>query len=169
MPGTGYWAGAMNSVHLGARTLPGEATWTIGAEFMRYFIELGELQPDEKALDVGCGIGRVLKDGGRCLGTFFLQDEEARQCIREGKSILNFAHDFRVYSSIHARRPEAAVCYEEAFVLDLYRKSGLQARQPIYHGAWSGRPNYLSSQDIIIAAKGQVPAPICLRPCPVLQ
>jgi ubiquinone/menaquinone biosynthesis C-methylase UbiE len=31
----------------------------IGAEFFRYFVELCRLQPDERVLDVGCGIGRM--------------------------------------------------------------------------------------------------------------
>jgi SAM-dependent methyltransferase len=31
----------------------------IGEEFLRYFIELGGLGPDERVLDVGCGIGRM--------------------------------------------------------------------------------------------------------------
>jgi ubiquinone/menaquinone biosynthesis C-methylase UbiE/peptidoglycan hydrolase CwlO-like protein len=31
----------------------------IGEEFLRYFIELGSLKPNETVLDVGCGIGRM--------------------------------------------------------------------------------------------------------------
>lgn len=31
----------------------------IGEEFLQYFIELGELKPNERVLDVGCGIGRM--------------------------------------------------------------------------------------------------------------
>ncbi len=31
----------------------------IGTEFLRYFIELADLQPDEAVLDVGCGVGRM--------------------------------------------------------------------------------------------------------------
>lgn len=31
----------------------------IGQEFLQYFIQLGELKPDEKVLDIGCGIGRM--------------------------------------------------------------------------------------------------------------
>jgi len=31
----------------------------VGEEFLSYFIELGELKPNEKLLDVGCGIGRM--------------------------------------------------------------------------------------------------------------
>lgn len=30
-----------------------------GEEFLRYFLELGGLKPDERVLDVGCGIGRM--------------------------------------------------------------------------------------------------------------
>jgi SAM-dependent methyltransferase len=31
----------------------------VGEEFLRYFIELGDLKPNERVLDVGCGIGRM--------------------------------------------------------------------------------------------------------------
>lgn len=31
----------------------------VGEEFLRYFIELGDLKPNERVLDVGCGIGRI--------------------------------------------------------------------------------------------------------------
>lgn len=30
-----------------------------GQEFLRYFIEFGMLRPNEKILDMGCGIGRM--------------------------------------------------------------------------------------------------------------
>ncbi len=32
---------------------------TIGQEYKRYFIELGGLRPDDRVLDVGCGVGRM--------------------------------------------------------------------------------------------------------------
>src|SRR5580700_11202148 len=46
--------------------IPPRGLWFVGGEenyqavneeFLRYFIELGKLQPDSKVLDVGCGIG----------------------------------------------------------------------------------------------------------------
>src|SRR5947209_3945238 len=33
----------------------------IGEEFLRYFVELCDLQPEEDVLDVGCGIGRIAR------------------------------------------------------------------------------------------------------------
>jgi len=53
----------------------------IGEEFLRYFAELGALKPNEKVLDVGCGIGRMavpltryLKDGGSYEGFDIVTD-----------------------------------------------------------------------------------------------
>ncbi|HVW19342.1 MAG TPA: class I SAM-dependent methyltransferase [Solirubrobacteraceae bacterium] len=39
-----------------------------GDEFMRHFVELGELRPDERVLDVGCGIGRMARPLAAFLG-----------------------------------------------------------------------------------------------------
>lgn len=228
----------------------------IGKEFLKYFIELGELKPDERVLDVGCGIGRiaipltkylgkrgsyegfdivasdinccrknitpkypnfhfqladvfnkhynpngkykaseyrfpyendsfdfvfltsvfthmlpqdmenyfheiarVLKRGGRCLITFFLWNKESFRLHNAGKiqpwygRTLDFKHDFGKYRTIDINTPEAAVCYDEAFVLTLYEKYGLKIKQPIHYGSWCGRPIFLSRQDIIIAVK----------------
>ena len=34
-----------------------------GQEFLRLFIELAGLQPDERVLDIGCGSGRIVSSG----------------------------------------------------------------------------------------------------------
>ena len=31
----------------------------IGFEFLRYFVDIGELKPTDSVLDMGCGIGRM--------------------------------------------------------------------------------------------------------------
>ena len=223
-----------------------------GEELLRYFIELGGLEPNERVLDVGCGIGRmavpltkylhkrgsyegfdivpvginwcrkkisfkypnfhfqladvfnktynpkgkykaseykfpyenesfdfvflisvfthmlpqdmenylyeitrVLKRNGRCLITFFLLNKESLQLINinTGKSTLDFKYKFGKYRTIDTNTPEDAVCYDEAFVLDLYEKYGLKIKRSIYYGSWCGRSNFLSYQDIIIASK----------------
>ena len=40
----------------------------IGEEYFKYFVDLGGLQPDERVLDVGCGIGRMAVPLTRYLG-----------------------------------------------------------------------------------------------------
>jgi SAM-dependent methyltransferase len=41
---------------------------TTGDEFLRHFAELGGLRPDERVLDIGCGIGRMARPLVRYLG-----------------------------------------------------------------------------------------------------
>jgi hypothetical protein len=34
----------------------------VGQEFLRHFVKIGRLQPDEDVLDMGCGVGRIIID-----------------------------------------------------------------------------------------------------------
>jgi SAM-dependent methyltransferase len=72
----------------------------IGAEFLRWFAELGDLRPDERVLDLGCGIGRMALpltrylDGGRYLGLDVVADgiEWCRANIGARHPAFRFAH-----------------------------------------------------------------------------
>ena len=64
----------------------------IGSTFFHYFKELGQLKPDDKVLDIGCGQGRmilVVAGGGR-----FSLDHVARKKEKASlaplKTIKNF-------------------------------------------------------------------------------
>jgi SAM-dependent methyltransferase len=53
----------------------------IGAEFLSHFVRLAELRPDERVLDIGCGIGRMavpltqfLADDGHYTGVDIVKD-----------------------------------------------------------------------------------------------
>ncbi len=220
----------------------------IGEEYFRYFVDLGGLKPDERVLDVGCGIGRmavpltryldsrgsyegfdvfpagvrwcrenitpkypnfrfrvadihnkeynpggrfaaseyefpyedgsfdfvfltsvfthllpdevenylseirrVLAPNGRCLASFFLLNDESLGTIRSGTSTIDFRHDFGGYRAKDADTPEAAIAYPEDYVRSLYTERGLSITEPSHYGAWPGRRNFLSYQDIVIA------------------
>ena len=222
----------------------------IGQEFCRYFIELGKLQPDERVLDVGCGIGRmavplarylsedgeywgfdivrdgiewcernlakqfpnfhfqwvniynksynplgqykaseykfsyedaafdfafatsvfthllppdtenylsemsrVLKPGGRCLITFFLLNDDSLRLIKAGASTLDFQYELDGCLTVNEGVPEAAVVYDERLIRELCQRYHLEVAQPIRYGSWCGRGEFLSYQDIIVAAK----------------
>jgi SAM-dependent methyltransferase len=222
----------------------------IGNEFKRYFIDLADLHPNERVLDVGCGIGRmavpltdylsedgeywgfdivkegidwcqthissrfgnfhfqhidvynkaysregklraetfrfpfedgyfdfvfltsvfthmlpsdlknylsqisrVLKQGGRCLITFFILNEESVDLIRAGRSTLNFTYQIGDCLTVNGDNPEAAIAYNEDFVKRLFADYNLSVIDPIHYGSWCRRDTYLSYQDIVVATK----------------
>ncbi|MFH1228333.1 MAG: class I SAM-dependent methyltransferase [Planctomycetota bacterium] len=98
-------------------------------------------------------ISRVLKKGGRCFITFFLLNAESEKLIGAKSSSLDFKYDLGGCRTVNKEAPEFAVAYGEGFIRELARKYGLNVREPIHYGAWCGRKDFLSYQDIIIAAK----------------
>ena len=95
-------------------------------------------------------INRVLKKGvGRCLVSFFFYKEGTGH---RGKTV-QFKHSFRKYRAVCRSLPEAAVAYDENYVLNLFEKNDLRVQQPIYYGSWRNGKNYLDFQDIVIAVK----------------
>lgn len=97
---------------------------------------------------------RVLKNGGRCLITFFLWNQEVSRLVEAGKSKFDFRHEYGNYRVQDANLPESAVSYDEAFILSLYQKYGLTVKLPIHYGAWCGRDKFLDGQEILVASKG---------------
>ena len=97
-------------------------------------------------------IVRVLKKGGTCFFSFFLLNNESLEFMKAGKSNPNFRYDFGGYRTATDKVVEAAIAYNEDFLLSLYKKYGLSTNS-IRYGSWCGRPNFLTHQDIIIATK----------------
>jgi len=98
-------------------------------------------------------VARVLRKGGRCLISFFLLNESAIELIASGNSSLSLPIKTGPCRVENADIPEAAIGYEEDFVLALYAKHQLEIKQPIHYGSWCGRENFLSYQDLILAFK----------------
>ena len=99
-------------------------------------------------------IARVLRPGGRCFGTFFLFDDEARSSLRNGGAgSLDFPFRRDGYWTNNERIPEAAVAYEEADVVERFERNGLRIRV-VRHGVWSGRADGSGWQDVVVTARG---------------
>lgn len=96
---------------------------------------------------------RVLKPGGRALFTFFLLDEFAREQARRRTTTPTFEEPWAHGLLNNPDKPEDAVAYDADWVLDALRGSGLEPRLPIRWGSWSGRPDPLSYQDVIVSRK----------------
>jgi SAM-dependent methyltransferase len=97
-------------------------------------------------------IARVLRPRGRCFATFFLLNDEARRNLAAGRAVFNFRFKRPGYWTTHRRKPEAAIAYEETDVFEKLEHNGLQI-SAIRYGAWSGRDDGLSLQDIVVATR----------------
>ena len=99
-------------------------------------------------------IARVLRKEGRCLITFFFLNKETLKHIETKKSTLDLKFVPDDYRTVDKDTPEAAIAYAEQFIRGLYGKYGLNIKEPSYYGSWSGRNDFLSYQDIIVATRG---------------
>jgi ubiquinone/menaquinone biosynthesis C-methylase UbiE len=98
-------------------------------------------------------VARVLKEGGRCLISFFLLNDESIRLISLGKSTLNLTIPLGACRVVNANLPEQVIGYDEEVIRSAYRKNELAIATPVYYGSWCGRENFLSYQDLIIAHK----------------
>ncbi len=103
-------------------------------------------------------IARVLRPGKVVLFTMFLLNAESERLITQNPAGSRYTFPKRYpdqhYAVMDVQRPEDAIAFDETFVRQLCAKHGLRIQEPIRYGAWCGRPDYLSGQDIVIATKG---------------
>jgi SAM-dependent methyltransferase len=104
-------------------------------------------------------ISRVLTPGGRCFITFFLWNDKTAALVRAGKAMFSLRHERGVYRIEDRRHPEAVVCYDEAHVVSLLAKYGLELDGPVHYGSWSGRENCFSGQDVVTATRARTGSP----------
>lgn len=100
-------------------------------------------------------ISRVIKTGGKCLIAFFLLNPESKKLIEAKSTPMDFRYKRDGYRVVDESKPETAIAYDENLVRMLYKKRGLSVIEPIRYGSWSGRKDYLSFQDIVIAIKNR--------------
>lgn len=102
------------------------------------------------------GIAHRLKPGGRALLTFFILSEEQARLAASGKNRLSFAPygQDRCCAVRNPLAPTAAVAYEQHCLLKSLRDAGFKVRSDSFHyGVWTGRPDGLSFQDIVLVSK----------------
>lgn len=102
-------------------------------------------------------VHRVLRRGGECFITYFLLNDDQESSIRKNPGGAAFTIPFRTAGDPYAvqfpGQPEHVVGYDEPYIRDSYRTCGLQICEPIHYGHWTGRKEFLSGQDIVIARK----------------
>ncbi len=98
-------------------------------------------------------VSRVLKKGATCFITMFLLNAESQKLIDGGSSTQNFIYPLAGCVTADPSNPEASLAFQESYVRSVFSASGLSIREPIHSGAWCGRKEFLSYQDIVIATK----------------
>ena len=98
-------------------------------------------------------IFRTMRPGGKCLVTFFLLNDEAKELINNGLSSRDFSFALDDCRVQNPRVPEDAVAYEEKYVRTLLAETGFGVEN-VQYGSWCGRTRHLSYQDIVIIRKG---------------
>jgi SAM-dependent methyltransferase len=93
---------------------------------------------------------RVLAPGGRLLATFFLLNDTSRALMAEGKAGLQFLDVDERLAILDESLPEEAVAYDDEWVFETLRVNGLEL-VGLHPGSWSGRDEYVSFHDIVVA------------------
>ena len=98
-------------------------------------------------------ISRVLKEGGQCLITWFILDEQSKTQIKEGNSQMPFTHEKGNYRLMSEKVETANVAYEWEYLQKLYKANHIDIIKPHRFGWWSNRSNAYDFQDILIGQK----------------
>jgi SAM-dependent methyltransferase len=97
-------------------------------------------------------IARVLKPGGRCLITWFLLNPESRALVAARRSELPFLHTIDGCLVTNKDVPEEAIAHPQELVEAMYADTSLTL-ESIRYGAWCGRAEFLSYQDVCVAVR----------------
>jgi SAM-dependent methyltransferase len=98
-------------------------------------------------------IARLLAPGGLCAASFFLLNDETRRGVEGGDSFIRFdVHHASGVCRLHdAAVPEAAVAFEESFVVEAAARAGLLIRDIRRGEWWRGTAHY---QDMVTMSVG---------------
>jgi SAM-dependent methyltransferase len=97
-------------------------------------------------------IFRTIRPDGKCLITFFLLNDEAKEFMSRGLSSRDFRFPLDGCRIQNPRIPEDAVAYEERDIRALLAETGFEVEN-VQLGSWCGRTRYLSYQDIVVVKK----------------
>jgi SAM-dependent methyltransferase len=97
-------------------------------------------------------IARMLRPKGRCLATYFLLNAESQLLMKTGRSSLDFKVRLDGCWTDDEIVPEHAIAFDEEYIRALSHDLRLSV-EAIRLGAWCGREEFLSYQDIVILRK----------------
>lgn len=99
-------------------------------------------------------IQRVLKTGGKCLGTFFLYDDKNEEVISSKQNKINFPYKRENFRLMNEKVPSANIAFNEKYIDEMIKIASLKLENKIY-GNWSKRTceGLFDFQDILVFKK----------------
>lgn len=95
---------------------------------------------------------------GRCFATYFLLNPQTDALLERGAGVLTFRHRMAHGRTDRSDDADAACAYDENYLREIYRDTGLEIVEPIHYGSWPGRATEVGFQDIIVSVKpGRAP------------
>jgi SAM-dependent methyltransferase len=98
-------------------------------------------------------IARVLRPGGRCLMTFFLETADSRAAIEAGTVQIPFPFDRGTHRILREDEPDWAVCHPIDAVRALLRRTGLNQVGDVRFGKWADPESQHSLQDLVVVER----------------
>jgi len=92
---------------------------------------------------------RMLSPDGRCLGTFFLLNGQQPSGAKAAEPSIHFKFGDDDWRFAQQEMPELAIAYPESRLEEMAGSAKLHIHSKHY-GYWSGRPDGLSYQDIVL-------------------
>src|SRR6202165_3745879 len=99
-------------------------------------------------------VSRLLAQNGVCLGTFFLMNDVQQSFHQKGRNSIDFRFGDGSWRYAIRDMPELAIAYREAELHQMAAGAHLTLKHT-YYGSWSGRPDGLSYQDILLLSPGK--------------
>ena len=97
-------------------------------------------------------ISRVMRQGGKCLMTFFLVNDDLLKKMDCGETNFVFKHSYGDYLLMDKNVKEANIAYKETFLQKLFDKYELK-KEAVYYGQWSNSVNFVNFQDVVVLSK----------------
>lgn len=97
-------------------------------------------------------MARVLSPGGCALISFFMLNDHRLQGPTHPVVERKFPYPKGRYRLASEKFPELDIAYDQALVDEMIARSGLQHRQPILWGAWTGEQGF-SGHDFVVLEK----------------
>ena len=97
-------------------------------------------------------IRRMLEPGGRVLASFILLNDVSERHAASNARAMAFPFEGHGCRLLDSAVPEYKVAYDERLVREAAAECGLTI-EAIEYGSWSGRPDFLSFQDLILFSR----------------